>query len=329
MGTFQDLVGSTDSNGNTGTILAMQSLNSAKVIRWLHQHGDPIDRANHSGRTPLMEAALWRRLDSVRYLVENLPPAAIDVRDSSAMRALDLAAFGSMPNGQRNEKEKENRSIQAGRPRIFASPPESLLNVIMMALRYASSYKPGHESTAPQGPPPVLLKNGQDGKMDVYVLQEALTTPLKSEKTIGVLYRGPDHDLVYAMSGYTHSGWPKALDNREWTEKAQVLRRYLGLGYDLDKACHAEPQLLAYLLEKHSEQMIATRTAAVLGHNLPTTTTVNRPPCKSCREFIKLFEFQFSGFNIRWVFSPKPRISGANQQQSIMCAAQSGCMSEQ
>lgn len=54
------------------------------------------------------------------------------------------------------------------------------------------------------------------------------------------------------MSGYSHPGWPNVLDNSFWTDKAEELRALLVLLENRQAAFHGEPQLLAYLLNRHS-----------------------------------------------------------------------------
>ncbi|KAK5118016.1 hypothetical protein LTR62_004060 [Meristemomyces frigidus] len=63
-----NLVGSVDEEGNTGTILAAAEENGLRTLRWLQDHGDSITQENHYGRTPLTKAALWGRLDTVQFL---------------------------------------------------------------------------------------------------------------------------------------------------------------------------------------------------------------------------------------------------------------------
>lgn len=41
------------------------------IIKLLHDHGADVDHQNKNGRSPLMEAALWERIDNVRCLLEH------------------------------------------------------------------------------------------------------------------------------------------------------------------------------------------------------------------------------------------------------------------
>ncbi|ETN45834.1 uncharacterized protein HMPREF1541_00015 [Cyphellophora europaea CBS 101466] len=84
-----DFVSQSDDEGNNGVLLAATEENGAATVQWLHERGATIDQANHYGRTPLMEAALWRRLETVRYLTAQ--GVNVQTRDANGMSALDIS----------------------------------------------------------------------------------------------------------------------------------------------------------------------------------------------------------------------------------------------
>jgi hypothetical protein len=97
-----ELIGCVDETGDSGALLAAIEEKGLETLRWLHNRGDSITRANHYGRTPLMEAVLWGRLETVQYLAQQ--KVDLEARDGNGMRAVDLAA-----NTVRNTKERAER----------------------------------------------------------------------------------------------------------------------------------------------------------------------------------------------------------------------------
>ena len=78
-----------DYEGSNGVLLAACEEHSLKTIKWLESRGVALDQKNHYGRTALMEAALWGRLETVNYLVAK--GANINAADANCQRAIDLA----------------------------------------------------------------------------------------------------------------------------------------------------------------------------------------------------------------------------------------------
>lgn len=83
-------------------ILVSRTLNGVGALRNLSKIGSSLDCINQSGRTPLMEAALWGCLANVTYLLQQ----GVDYigRDRNGMQAFDLAA-----DTVRNEAERTER----------------------------------------------------------------------------------------------------------------------------------------------------------------------------------------------------------------------------
>lgn len=67
------------------------------------RHGSDVDHQNKAGRSALMEAALWGRIDNVRHLLAY--GADCDLFDNDGYQAIDLAGISL-----RNEDERFERS---------------------------------------------------------------------------------------------------------------------------------------------------------------------------------------------------------------------------
>jgi ankyrin repeat protein len=63
---YVDVVGR---EGNNGILLAATEEDGLNTIKWLERRDVAIGKINRYGRTALMEAALWGRLETVNYLV--------------------------------------------------------------------------------------------------------------------------------------------------------------------------------------------------------------------------------------------------------------------
>jgi len=107
------------------------------------------------------------------------------------------------------------------------------------------------------------------------------------------------------MSGYSHHDHANVLDNRTWTDKAERLRAMFGLPKDRSLASHVEPQLLSYLLDRHSLHMAEDRgdraeLATVMpAYCLRPVITVSKPDlCGNCIQMFEAFKARFPGFNV-------------------------------
>jgi hypothetical protein len=289
------LIGSVDEEGNTGSLLAATEEKGLDVLRWLQAKGDPITLPNHYGRTPLMEAALWGRLETVRYLFEQ--GVDLDALDANGMRAIDLAA-----DTERNTKERTTRIGKVYRERPDAGRRRELIRVF---LERASVPLTGSSGPVNVRQRRAFFDRRPDGSLDIIRPQELVRPPHgQQQKAFATLDRGPNYPYVNAMSGYTHKGWPNVLDNAEWTNKAELLRAHFGLPANRSLASHVEPQLLAYFLDRHSlfhftncdlRELYGARPP----HSVQPVITISmKKVCDSCRTFIEHFQRHFPGFHV-------------------------------
>jgi hypothetical protein len=171
-----------------------------------------------------MEAALWGRLDTVRYLVRE----GVDIyaRDANGMRAIDLS-----DEMERNTKERISRSRCFYREASHAGQLRKQVQALLQRSASSSS-RSNSTGTAILRPPQrcAFFDRKPDGSLEILRPRESVEPPVgKLEKAFATLDRGPNYPFVNAMSGYTQPGWPNVLANEEWAAKADGLRAFFGL----------------------------------------------------------------------------------------------------
>ncbi|KAK3680942.1 hypothetical protein LTR37_021015 [Vermiconidia calcicola] len=300
-------LGAVTKEGDTGVLLTAHEENGLQTLRWLEDKGDSVHLANHYGRTALMEASLWGRLNTVQYLTQR--NVHLEARDSNGMRAVDLAA-----DTERNTTERPRRAGIVYREPAYASKQRRMIEALLKRFT-APSLERADALTAPQRR--AFFGRNSDGKLEVFRPQELLEPPrgpYKNQKAFATLDRGSTYPFINAMSGYSYPDWPNVLDNRVWTEKAEGLRALLGLPVDKIAASHVEPQLLAYLLDRHSLQRLVVvdddkenvdevdlaELATVLpAYTLRPIITVSKPDlCRLCFETFQRFKTRFPASSV-------------------------------
>lgn len=198
-----------------------------------------------------MQAALWGRYETVRHLLKH--GADKNLRDSDGFKAIDFAH-----SSDRNEEERYRRLGENPTYREVSPTANQARRMIVHLLEDAEEE----------------LGHGSSNSFDNYTFQKqsqgiiklvALVAeyPISSQsKTIARLERGNKLPPVAAMSGWSHEDTTATISGREWT--SEVIRIADILGYDITPdgerdrgipgqyhACHAEMQLMAYLISKH------------------------------------------------------------------------------
>jgi hypothetical protein len=296
------LIGSIDEEGNTGSLLAATQENGVNMLKWLHAHGGSLTMANHYGRTPLMEAALWGRLGSVRYLVGE--GVDIETCDANEMRAIDLS-----DDTERNTKERKSRCGCGYREVPTAGHYRKQIQALLKRTALPSSTSTPTVTTLPPRRLAFFYRN-PDGSLEIFRPRESVQPPVgKLQKAFATLDRGPSYPYINAMSGYTQAGWLNVLDNGEWTTKADLLRDLFGLPKDRSLASHVEPQLLAYLLDRHSlllwdshmERDLAELIGVIPDYSIHSIISISKPEvCDACKIFIQKFQENFPGFRVEF-----------------------------
>ncbi|KAL9617356.1 MAG: hypothetical protein Q9160_007844 [Pyrenula sp. 1 TL-2023] len=240
-------------NGRSALLLAAAKEYSA-MVKLLLERGSDVDfRRRKDGRTPLMEAALWGRYENVKHLVEH--GAKKHIKDNHGFTAVDLAK-----PSERNEEERYERA--GGEDAIhheIAFTANRARKMIVSLLEEAGDK--------------IRILHSKDN-FDRYVFRESspgtieLLGPIAEYRlpylgeTIARLERGNSYHPIAAMSGYTHNEGNGVLSGIHWTSMAQDLAKAAGHALKIEEAydrgipgnfyaCHAEKQLMAYLVNKH------------------------------------------------------------------------------
>ncbi|KAK1064006.1 hypothetical protein LTR74_009073 [Friedmanniomyces endolithicus] len=126
------LIDAMDEEGNTGILLAAVEEHGLNTVQWLQEHGGSISQATHYGRTPLMEAALWGRLEIVLYLTEQ--EIDLGIHDGNGMQAADLTA-----DTPRNRRERKQRSGMVYREPLDADGRREQIKALLSRLQSRNS----------------------------------------------------------------------------------------------------------------------------------------------------------------------------------------------
>ena len=216
------------SDGNDGcTALHLAAMEGhSSIIAILIEHGADIEARNRLGRTALMEAALFARLEVVKTLLQNGADKSIKVKRHHDGRwieatARDFAGDGnSRITSYRKSQYPHHRDAPLQRRAIFSllSDPET---------------RDGGRGAKVTDRPPVLelLQSATGVKILVERFQLVETV---DPKTIGYLSRGKAYPLVGAVSGYSDQGYMAppserhkdfVLSNTTWTRRVLTFCR--------------------------------------------------------------------------------------------------------
>lgn len=168
-------------------------------------------------------------------------------------------------------------------------------------------------------------------KYPVYL--HKFTAPMvDEEKTFAYLSRGSPFEDMFAVSGYSKGcfgGVDGCLDREEWTAKVFMFSQAIGHGLkawpEKDKnhksrrpgsfyACHAEKQVMAYFLWKHTtsqgevtcyseEELQALEKSKPPVLLVKKEIYVTRDPCDDCKKFQKKVRDK-TGIDFNVIFLP-------------------------
>ncbi|KAJ5789120.1 uncharacterized protein N7518_006131 [Penicillium psychrosexuale] len=251
-----------DYHGDTCLIMASRE-ETLSMISLLLDFGARVNATNKNGRSALMEACLWGRLENVKILLSR--GADRSLRDNRKQRALDL----TKPT---HKNRKERHTVGGG---IWGDPSrepiykEDVVNRDIDRREIARLLDEGDLHTkadlVPQYPDTASHSfrrspTGQSVTLYGPIRQYPIST---SYKTIALLERGIAFPSIAAMSGWGHSQWPSTrVSGKDWTDRVLKLATIVGhtLAVDARKdhgiqgqffASHAEKQLIAYFLDRH------------------------------------------------------------------------------
>lgn len=249
-------------SGDTSLIMAARE-KSADMISLLLEHHAEVNATNRNGRSALMEASLWGRLESTRILLSR--GADRYLRDDKNQRALDLA--------QPTKKNRKERHTKAGgiwgdtsKEPIYK---EDVVNrdadrreIARILGETRSHNRRDNQLEVPNAAHHSFWRSS-DGRSIVHCGPVREYPVPKHHKTIAVLERGNPFPVIMAMSGWGHLGHASTrVSGKDWTERVLKIAAIVGHTLSADpqkdwgvpgkfQASHAEKQLIAYFLDRH------------------------------------------------------------------------------
>jgi hypothetical protein len=225
------------------------------IIKLLLDHGAKPEHQNRDGRTPLMEAALWGRIDNINYLLEH--GADRRLRDNNGHQAADLAR-----SSLRNDEERYQRSggdIQVYRENTFIA--NQARRVILELLKDSKESPCTTIPTCDRGSEAHSFKN--TGRGTIELIAPIAEFHVRNEwKTVASLQRSSNFPSVAAISGWGHGETKVTVSGKEWTAEGMRISSTVGHQLQMEErrdqgkegqyfASHAEKQLIAYFISKH------------------------------------------------------------------------------
>lgn len=245
-------------SGDTTLIMAATE-KSHEMVSLLLQHGADANAINNCGRSALMEAALWGRIESVKALLHaNADKCLQDYEDHCA---IDLA----QPT-RNNEKERYRRSRFAAADRVPERDGDRRHIVIL--LRDAVDAEKQHRYTGPisesERDKYRFRKDESEMAITFYGPIQSYRVP-RITKTAAVLDRGDQFVRIFATSGWAADVLPLNDKARPtWIDHVYYIASIVhheiqdAPNSRMDQgrpgqfyACHAEKKLIAYFIDRH------------------------------------------------------------------------------
>ncbi|KAL6908717.1 DYW family of nucleic acid deaminases domain-containing protein [Trichoderma evansii] len=333
----------TSTSGKTALHMAAREM-YPEMVKLLLEYGADPNARTVDGRTPLMEAALWGCLDNVIHLLNYGADKSVQcVRKGVKLRAIDFAKHAK---GNRKERYERSGGKHPVYKEVTFERDEDREAIVRELSEEATDDDHGGQAAIQrlQGFTSISVT---DGGAIISMLAN-FDVPGKT-KTIGILFRGGLNDTsalppVAAMSGWSHkpnSDLNVQIAGRKWTDEVFYLCQITG--HELPKlegeykeldhgrpgqfyVCHAEKQLIAYLVSRHvflpcdigdddfglgslsleefQDKRSGQKKVKVLMSIEPpqrlenATILVSRAVCHDCRAFVELVN-ETLGLNIQ------------------------------
>ncbi|KAJ5873681.1 uncharacterized protein N7473_013146 [Penicillium subrubescens] len=253
-----------DSDGQTNLIKAAAQ-QSLPMVSLLIEHEAEVNAAANSGRTALMEAALFGWVENVKVLLEN--NADKSMRDSENRQAIDFAQ-----DKHRNKREIYDRtggnSMSSSNRRLGYIEDPFLRDIDRQEIVRLLGGENRKSKIVFGRPPTLIMSESYSFKHSPMQDSLVLYGPIEEypisrrSQTVARLERGGKFPSVGAMSGWSHpSVQSLRVDGRQWTDDVFYISEVVGHllpchNYDQGRdgqcnACHAEKQLIAYFIDRH------------------------------------------------------------------------------
>lgn len=182
-----------DNNGESALLYAACE-RSPGIIKLLLDRGANANFQNKDGRTPLMQAALWGRYESVRHLLKY--SADKNLQDSDGFKAFQLAGLSDRNKEERYWRSAKNNQIF----REVTQTANQARKIIVHLLKDDDDQTIlGSNNTFEHH----VFRKLSRGTITLFA--SIAKYPISSEyKTIARLERGDKYSSVAAMSGWGH-----------------------------------------------------------------------------------------------------------------------------
>jgi hypothetical protein len=288
-----------------------------EMLQLLLQKGAEVNAVTNEGRTALMEAALWGRVDNVNVLLDHgADPALVCVRNNRQLQAID---FARVSDDNQEERSRRARGVYKEDVDSRSRDRKTIESLLL------GNTPPASDATRLRS----FTFTASPIKSNIITLFAMFDVP--SSKTLGVIWRGPKFPTVAAMSGWTHSADDVrnvTIGGKDWTPNVLKLYKQMKVNLEPHKcdqgipgqfyASHVEKQLIAWFIDHHLLSVRAKEVEAnemgLLGrmmeelslglrHEPPVSLKkaeimVCRHVCPSCCEFAKTINSAF-GLDIR------------------------------
>ncbi|OHF04144.1 ankyrin repeat protein [Colletotrichum orchidophilum] len=270
--------------------------------------GVDVNAGDSRGRTPLMEAALWTRVELVGLLLA--AGASTSQKDRDGRIAADFAE-----ENERNDEEREYRHVDyAEKPFKSKSRRRHIRALLGVAAPLDTALTKSDIANLFQ---PRFVKS-PDARTALLINPKRGIPIARQDQTVGVLLRGSPFEPVAAVGGWAGIGIQSPLlgdgyarlDSNYWAHKTLSFSKRIGFTFEaheldpssaqgLYHASHVEAQLLCFVAHRHQlfvedvDDRDRQIRLEILFHyqHMETLTkaeiVINQKPCPSCILFMR------------------------------------------